>query len=205
MGVPRTIGSVTITSGTPTPVLTGPVTAAVSFSITNNIATIVMGSLPTTGYNGPNRYIAVGTNFDIHGGNAGSSPQGAGGQQVTLWGFTTATYFNGRTVTVLDNDPTAFSFRFYFTHANVASTADAGNTAPIPVQAFRSVRLECALTNGTDYVYVGDLNVSSTRYIAALSLSGQSAWELEGENIRADRIFVDGTANTDKILVSTIY
>lgn len=204
MGMIRPLGAVTVTTGTPTPIFTGTVIAAVSFSITNNIATIVMGSLPTTGYNGPNGYPGS-TPFDIHGGNAGSSPQGSGGQQVTLWGFATATYFNGKTVTVLDCNPTNNSFRFYFTNANVGSTADTGNTAAVPVQRYRAVRLECGLGNGTDTVYVGDGTVTSSKYMAALSLAQQFAIEIAGDNIPADRIFIDGTASTDKVQVTLIY
>jgi hypothetical protein len=213
MGVPRTVGVVAApaTAGWRTPVVSGTVTAAVTFSITNNIATIVLGAgnLPLDGYNGPNGYPATnattGSVLDIHGGNAGSSPQGSGGQQVTLWGFTTATYFNGVTATILDCNPTNGSFRFYFTHANVGSTSDAGNTAPALKRQFRSVRLECSLTNSTNIVYVGDLNVSSTQYIAALSLTGQSAWEIQGENIRGDRIFIFGSsASNCGVQVSTI-
>lgn len=211
MGVPRTIGTIGSTNGAIVPVLTGPVVAAVSFSITNGIATIVLGSanLPTVGYNGPNGYPpSNNSKFDIYGGINGNSSGGpAGGQQVTLWGFTTATYFNGTTVTVLDNDPVTGSFRFRFNHANVGSTNDAGNTAPSPVQRYRSVRIECAQGLGTDLVYVGDLNVSSTRYIAALSLAGQLAVEVTGDNIDASRIFIKGSngAATDSVVVSVIY
>jgi len=203
MGTFRAIGSVEATSGTPTPIHTGTVIAAVSFSILNNIATIVLGAanLPTTGYNGPNGYptqnATTSSEFDIHGGNSGSSPQGGGGQQVTLWGFATATYFNGKTITVLDCNPTNGSFRFYFTHANVSSTADTGNTAAAPVQSYRSVRLECGQSNGSSIVYVGDGNVSSTKYVAALTLTGQSSYVISGDNIRADRIFIDGSASSN--------
>lgn len=211
MGVPRTIGTISSVNGALTPVFTGPVTAAVSFTITNNIATIFLGAgnLPTVGYNGPNGYPpSNNSKFDIYGGINGQSSGGpAGGQQVTLWGFTTATYFNGKTVTVLDNDPTTGAFRFYFTHANVANTGDTGNTAPIPVQRYRAVRIECAQNLGTDLVYVGDLNVSATRYIAALSLAAQLSIEIAGENIPADRIWIKGSngAGTDSVVASVIY
>jgi len=207
MGTIRTIGAVTITAGTPTPVYTGTVIPAVSFSITNNIATIVLGAaaLPKTGYNGangcPTSNGTTNAKFDIVGGTGAVG----GGQQVTLWGFTTATYFNGKTVTVLDNNPTNGSFRFAFTHANVSSTNDAGNTAAAPVEQYRAVRLEAGQGNGTDLVYVGDLNVSSSRYAEALSLTGQIATVITSDNIRADRIFVDGTESTDTVQVSLIY
>jgi hypothetical protein len=163
---------------------------------------------PTNGYNGPNGYpSANGTTdskFDIQG-----KWPAANGQQVTLWAFSTATYFNGKVVTVLDNNPGinggAGSFRFYFNHANVASTADAGNTAPSPFQRYRAVRLECGQGNGTDIVYVGDLNVSSTRYVAALTLTGQLSVEIAGDNIPVDRVMIDGTSSADKVQVSLIY
>lgn len=213
MGVPRTIGAVAVTAGTPTPVYTGTVIAAVSFSILKGIATIVLGAgnLTSNGYNGPNGFPeqngTTGSKFDIYGGINGSRGGGpAGGQQVTLWGFTTATYFNGKVVSVIDCDPVAGSFRFYFNHADVASAADAGKTAASPFQHYRAVRLECGQGNGTDFVYVGDLNVSSTRYVAALSLAGQLSVEIASENIPADRIFIDGTTSTtDTVQVSLIY
>jgi hypothetical protein len=78
MGAIRTIGKVTApsTANWRTPVFTGTVTAAQSFSITNGIAKIVLGAgnLPATGYEGPQ--LSLGTT--------------AGGKQITLWGFTTA-------------------------------------------------------------------------------------------------------------------
>lgn len=204
MGMVRTLGAVTVTPGTPTPIYTGTIIAAVSFSISKGIATIVLGAanLPKNGYNGPNGYPeqngTTGSAFDIHGPNSGN------GQQVTLWGFTTATYFNGKTVTVLDNNPANGSFRFAFTHADVGSTSDAGNTAAIPVQRYRAVRLECGQGNGSDKVYVGDLNVSSSRYMAAISLANQLSIEIAGDNIPADRIFIDGDG-ADTVQVALIY
>ena len=212
MGTPRTLGAVTVAPGKPTPVFTGAVIAAASFSITNGIARIVLGTaLPKTGYNGPNGYpeqnATSGSSFDIHSGVNGSptNANAAGGQQVTLWGFTTATYFNGKVVSVIDCDPSNGSFRFYFAHDDVNSTADTGKTAACPFQHYRAVRLECSQSNSTDFVYVGDLNVSSTQYVAALSLAGQLSIEVAGDNIPADRIFIDGTNNGDKVQVSLIY
>ena len=218
MSAIRTLGSVAVVSGTPTPIYTGPVVSAVSFSIKNNIATIVLGSanLPKSGYNGPNGYpaqnAATGSKFDNVGGVYGQSASssynggnGASGQQVTLWGFTTATYFNGKTVTVLDNNPADGSFRFYFTHADVGSTNDAGKTAAAPAQTYRAVRLEVGQGNGTDWVYVGDGNVSSSQYMAALSLTGQPSIVIAGDNIPANRIFIDGTTSaTDTVQVTLL-
>lgn len=219
MSAIRTLGAVTVTAGTPTPVYTGTVIAAASFSIKNGIATIKLGSgaLPHNGYNGPNGYptsnATTGSKFDIYGGvsgqnNAGGANRGgnaAGGQQVTLWGFSTATYFNGVQITVLDCDPSQDSFRFYFNHADVASTNDAGNTAAAPVQHYRAVRIEVGQGNGTDFVYVGDLKVSASRYMAALSLTGQSSIVIAGDNIPVERIFIDGTTNGNTVQATLIY
>lgn len=212
MGVPRTIGLVAApaTAGWRTPVYSGPVLVAVSFSILNGIATIKLGSgaLPKNGYCGPNGYPTVnattGSKFDIHGGVA---PGISGmGNQVTLWGWTTATYFNGCTITVLDCDPQQDTFRFYFNHANVNSTADTGNTASAPSEHYRAVRLEVSQSNSTNVVYVGDLNVSATQYMAALTLAGQMAIVIESCNIPADRIFIFGSSATDcGVQVSLIY
>jgi hypothetical protein len=192
----RVLTAVALTSGTPTPVVTGAVTAAVSFSITNNVATIVMGSLPTAGYN-------PGSQFNGFSGQAGN----VGGDQVTLWGFTTATYFNGCTVTVIANNPALFSFSFNFSHANVGSTADAGSTAISPREGgYRSVRLEVdQTTGGSNKVYVGDLNVSSSRYAECLTLAGQIAVTISSGTIPAERIFCDTSSTGTKVQVSLMY
>ena len=143
----------------------------------------------------------TGSKFDIQG-----NWPAPNGQQVTLWGFTTATYFNAKVVSVLDCDPVAGAFRFYFAHADVTSTADTtGRAAASPFQHYRVVRLECSQSLGTDIIYVGDLNVSSTRYFAALSLAGQFSIEVAGENIPADRIWITGTGPTDSVQVSLLY
>ena len=198
MGVPRTLGAVVANSTYAVPVYTGPEVDAVSFFITNGVATINLGAgnLPAVGYNGPNNPIQ------------GNWPA-PNGQQVTLWGFTTATYFNGKNISVISNDPKTGSFSFYFNHADVGSygspTSDAGKTAPIPVQQYRAVRIEVELDISTDIVYVGDGNVSSTRYVAALSLANQLSVEIAGENIRAERIFIKSSGATDDVQVSLIY
>jgi hypothetical protein len=69
------------------------------------------------------------------------------------------------------------------------------------------VRLECSQLLGTDYIYVGDLNVSTTRYFACLSLAAQLAIEIASENIPADRIFIttNGVSANDSVQVSLIY
>jgi hypothetical protein len=233
MGAIRTLGLAKAIKNTPTPAVLaaayytssnlatpGVVVAAVSFSITNNIATVVLGAgnLPTNGYNGPNGYIAPPTAVPAsatQGFNIVPVPpvniQGnfpaPNGQKVVLWGFTTATYFNGKVVSVIDNNPVTGAFRFYIKNANVASTNDAGNTAPCPFQHYRAIRLECSQSLGADIIYVGDANVSSTQYMAALSLAGQLSIEIASENIPPEGVFIDtsGTASTDQVLVTVIY
>lgn len=238
MGQIRTLGSVSAVSSAnqPTPVVLaaayytntalatpGVVISSSTFSISKNIATIFLSTtLPTNGYNGANGFIPVptaspasttqefnargGQPFDIHGGVAPGIS--GGGQQVTLWGFTTATYFNGKRISVIDNNPALNSFRFYFTHADVSATGDTGNTAPSPAQRYRAIRLECNQSLGTDIIYVGDLNVSSTQYMAALSLAGQLSIEIAGENIPPEGVFIAtngaSTAN-DAVMVTCIY
>ena len=186
MATPQTIAAVAATAGTPTPIFTGPVTAAVSFSIANGLATIVLDAdaLPEIGYN-------------LH-------------QQVTLWGFTTATYFNGTTITITANNPPKVSFSFPTTHDDVASTDDAGNTAPKPFQSFHGVRIGADLGNTTKIIYVGDGNVSDSQYTAALTLAGQTdIWfggpENTGQNIDAHRIFIDTDETGSKAQVTLLY
>jgi hypothetical protein len=229
MGMIRTLGATTVVSGTPTPAVLaaafytnsglavpGVVIAAVSFVIKNKIATITLGSLPTIGYNGPNGYIPIAvpsaasatqsqnivSNLPV---NIQGNFPAPNGQQVVLWGFSTATYFNGKKVSVIGNDPSTKSFSFYFNHADVSVTSDTGNTAPIPAERYRAIRLEAGQGNGTDLVYVGDLNVSYTQYMAALSLTGQLSIEIASENIPPEGLFIDGTSGSDTVQVSVIY
>ena len=223
MGAIRSLGLVTAIKSTPTPAVLaaayytssnlatpGVVIAAVSFSVSKGIATVVLNTttFPKTGYCGPNGFptsnLTTGSKFDIYG---GISAVPAGGQLVTLWGFSTATYFNGKRVTVIDCNPAAKSFRFYFNHADVSSTADAGNTAPSPQQHYRAIRLECSQALGTDLIYVGDSNVSSTQYMTVLSLAGEPSIEIVGENIPPESLWIDtnGTSGNDQCLVSLIY
>ena len=235
MGQIRCLGSCSAvsTSNQPTPAVLaaayytstalatpGVVIASSTFSISKNIATIFLGTtLPTNGFNGPNGFIPTPTftpasatqEFNAQTGqpcNIQGKFPAPGGQQVTLWGFTTATYFNGKRISVLDNNPSTNSFRFYFTHADVAATGDAGNAAPSPAQHYRAIRLECSQSLGTDLIYVGDLNVSSTQYMACLSLAGQLSIEVASENIPPEGIFIatngSSTAN-DAVQVTLIY
>lgn len=190
----HTVGSVTLTAGTPTPIYTGAannVLTAASFSIVAGggvsyngnaalIAKIVLSStLPTTGY----------------------EP----GKQVSLYGFTTATYFNGLKVTVVSNNVIENSFTFSTTHAAVGSTSDAGSVFAQPVERFRVARVECAQTNSTNLVYVGDQFVSSTRYAAALLLTGQISYVDSGDNIDASTIWLDTNTTGSKVEVTLVY
>ena len=162
MGNIRTLGacSASSASNNPTPVVLGAayytstalatpgvVIASSTFSISKGIATIFLGTtLPKNGYNGPAGYTPVPSVTPASATQAFNALAGQpvniqgvfpapNGQQVTLWGFTTATYFNGKRISVLDNNPSTNSFRFYFTHADVAATGDAGETAPSPFPA----------------------------------------------------------------------
>ena len=207
MGAIRTLGLATASPGTPTPAVLaaayytsanlavpGVVKTAATFSITNNIATVTFSTaLPTNGFNGPNQSIQ------------GNFPA-PNGQKVVLWGFTTATYFNGKVVNVIAN-PNPKSFSFYITNANVASTADTGNAAPAPAEHYRAIRLECSQALSTDLIYVGDSNVSSTQYMACLSLAGQLSIEIASDNIPPEGIWIDtnGAGTIDKVMVTLIY
>jgi len=183
MGMLRPIGAVAATAGTPTPVYTGAsanLLTAASFSILKGIATIVVAnsydSNPWTPY--------------------------SVGSLVGLYGFTTATYFNGVPVRVLD--ATTAKFRFYFNHADVNSTSDAGKCFIMP-PTYRTVRLEIQANAGSGIVYVGDGMVSATKYITALSLAGSKWFELDGDAIPAGRVHIDTDTSTTSVQVSVTY
>ena len=219
MGAIRTLGLATAVAGQPTPVVLaaayytssnlvtpGVVIQASSYVIKNGVATVVLAStLPTNGYNGPNGYPVqnktTGSKLDIQG--VYPSPNG---QQVTLWGFTNATVFNGKRVSVIANNPKTNSFSFYIDSGDDSNT-DTGNTAPSPFQHYRVIRLECSQSLGSDLIYVGDLNVSSSQYMACLSLTGQLAIEIASENIPPEGIFIDtnGSSETDQVMVTVVY
>ena len=200
MGVPRTVVAITVGSNPPTPVYTGTPVASASAYITNGTATIILGAaLPATGFSGPNQFIQ------------GVFPA-PNGQQVTLYGFgsTFGPLFNGKQVTVISNNPALQSFSFYYNHANIGSagtpTADtAGFAAPAPTEHYRAVRIECSQALSTDTIYVGDGFVSSTRYVAALSLAGQLSVEIASDNIPAERVWITGTGSTDGVQISLIH
>lgn len=183
MGLLRPVGQVAATAGTPTPVFTGPssnLLTASTFSITRGIATVVVDnsydSNPWTPY--------------------------SVGSLVGLYGFTTATYFNGVPVRVLDATP--HQFRFYFAHANVNSTSDAGKCFVMP-QTYRTVRLVIAEDAGSGKIYVGDGTVSATNYDEVLSLTGKTFFELDGDAIPAGRVHIDTDTSTTKVQVSLAY
>ena len=201
MGVPRTLGATLAVKGTPTPAVLAaagytPAPIAVSaYTIVNGIATLTLASLPSNGFNGPNQAIA------------GYPANPAGGQQVTLWGFTNGTVFNGKKVTIVRNDPTAKTIEFYFNSTNDSNTESGAFAAPSPFQHYRAVRLECGQGLSSDVIYVGDLNVSSSRYMALLSLAGQLAIEIASENIPPEGIMIDtsGSGSGDTVQVSLVY
>jgi hypothetical protein len=218
MGVPRTLPAVTVPSASsPVPAVSGTPLTPASVTFKSGICTITMGTsanaMPTNGYNGPNGFPssnAVGAQFDIHGSDAGSGGP-AGGQQVTLWNFSTtyAAQLNGKVVSVIAN-PSTNSFSFYFAFTGTTGFTEAnttGQTAACPFEHYRTVRIEVDQANGTDIVYVGDLNVSSSQYVAALSLQGQLAAEISSENVPGDRIWMVATNSsaTDKVHTSLIY
>jgi hypothetical protein len=224
MGVPRTLGATTVVPGAPVPAVlaaagySGVVLSIATLSImTGGYATITLSTaseagskFPTNGFNGPNGYPTqngtTGSEFDIQG-----KWPAANGQQITMWGFTGAgTALNGKVVSVVNCNPSANagagSFSFYFGTTHLVAASDTGLVAPSPWQHYRAIRLECSQSMGSsDFIYVGDLNVSSTRYVAALSLAGQLSVEVAGENIPADRVFIDGTTSADSCQVSLIY
>lgn len=175
MGMMRPVGQATATASTPTPVFTGPsanLLTATSFSILKGIATIVLS----------NTYIAN----DI----------------VGLYGFSTATYFNGVPVTVLDSSAT--QFRFYFNHADVASTSDAGSCFIQP-QTYRAVKVEIAEDASTSKIYVGDGGVTTTKYFEVLSLTNKPFIELDGDSIPAGRVHITTDNTGTKAQISLIY
>ncbi len=183
MGLLRPVGSVAATAGTPTPVYIGPsanLLTATSFSILKGIATIVVA----------NKYDSnPWTPYSV-------------GSLVGLYGYTTATYFNGVPVRVLD--ATAAKFRFYFNHADVANTSDAGFCFIMP-PSYRTVRLEIQANAGAGIIYVGDGMVSATNYITALSLTGRPWFELDGDAIPAGRVHIDTDTSTTAVQTSVTY
>lgn len=190
----RVLAGVSLTAGTPTPIYTGTKVVAASYSIQNGIATIVLGSaLPANGYNPPS-----------YGSPNGGPP--AGGQKVMLWGFTSGNglQFNGRTVDVISNNPALNSFSFNWGAANVGSTSDAGNTAPIPVEQYRSARIEVD-QSATGKIFVGDQAVSATQYAECLTLTGQIAVTIASGSIPADRIWLDTSVTGTVARVSLMY
>jgi hypothetical protein len=89
---------------------------------------------------------------------------------------------------------------------DVNSTNDAGNTASAPSGHYRAVRLEADSGNSTNVVYVGDLKVTATQYMTALTLAGQSSIVIAGDNIPADRIMIFGSSATNcAVQISLIY
>lgn len=193
MSVVRTLPTVTVaTAGVRVPVYSGPASAlltATSFYILNGVAYINVANTFTPSYT------AAGVLVD-------STPS-----QINMFGFTTATYFNGVVAQLLGANPSQLWFAF--NHANVGSaaapTSDAGSIFPTPRDQFQAVRIEVDKTAASGKIFVGDLNVSSTQYAAALSLTTQIAYVQSGNKVDAHRIFVDTDTNGTKVQVSVTY
>ena len=197
MGMIRTFGAVTAISTAIRPVVmaaagfagTGHKFAVTAYAFAAGIGTLTVTSMPTDGAGfqpGPNA---------LQG-----SPTRQGGQQVVLWGFGTATWLNGKTVTVIANNPALNQFSFYFSgqdgNSGTLTTAYAAPRSLNPgLNGVRAVRIECGQGLSTDLLYVGDLNLSSTQYMACLSLAGQLVVEIVGENIPSDEIFILSSAS----------
>lgn len=90
------------------------------------------------------------------------------------------------------------------TREPLMATAQNGVTPQSPADRYRVVRVEVDQSAGSGKVYVGDLNVSSTRYFACLSLTTQIAVEFAGEGIDPSRIFVDTDTNGTKVQVGLV-
>lgn len=165
--------------------------AVTAYSFANGIGTLtISGTFPQNGFQ-------PGSN------NLQGSPTRQGGQQVVLWGFADSVHseaLNGKTVTVIANNPALGIFSFYFAgqdgYSGSESAALAAPRSLNPgLNGVRAVRIECGQGLSTDILYVGDLNLSSTQYLAALSLAGQLVVEIAGENIPADQIFILSSAS----------
>ena|ERR1700751_2001855 len=128
----------------------------------------------------------------------------AAGAKVTFWNIGTNTWLSKVTASVSNVNSTT-QIEFPTTHANVASGADTGSAIVSPPNRYRVVRIEIDQSAGTNKLYVGDFNVSSTQYAATLTLAGQIAFELAGEGIDPTLIFVDASASSTKYQMSLVY
>jgi hypothetical protein len=187
MSVVRTLPSVTVaTAGNRVPVYTGPAALLLtntSYYILNGIAV----------FNVANTFTPNGVDNTV--------------QQINLYGFTTGTYFNGVPANVIWATPTQFAI--YFNNANVGSAAapqaDAGKIFPTPRDMFQSVRIEIDKGAASATLFVGDVNVSATRYAAHLSLTGQIAYVQSGNKVDAHRIYLDTDTNSTVAQISATY
>jgi hypothetical protein len=118
------------------------------------------------------------------------------GQQVGFWGVATATFLNN--VRVVVQSVTSTQFTAVFVRANYNSASDSGTAFTSPIERFRIVRIEVDQSAGAGKIFVGDLNVSSTQYVACLTLTGQIAFEFTGEDIDPSTMFVDTSVNGTK-------
>ena len=206
MGLVLTQGAVTAQSSYIVPVVMaaagykGTNYSVTAYSLVKGIMTLtISGTWPT------------GNGFEPGNNAIQGSPTRQGGQKVVLWGFANANYLNGVTVTVIANNPTLKQFSFYFNHAddsNTESTAKRRHRLLNPgLNGVRAVRIECGQGLSTDLLYVGDFKLTTTQYMACLSLAGQLVVEVVGENIPADQIFILSSASNsgDTAQITLIY
>lgn len=125
------------------------------------------------------------------------------GQQIGFFGVGTNTFLNGAIVTVT-RVVSATSFEAIYGHANVALAGDTGTAFAQLSQRYRVVRFEIDQSAAGAKIFIGDFNVSSTQYVACISLSGQLAYEFSGEAIDPSRIFLDTSASGTKAQLSTV-
>jgi len=187
MSQPRTLYPVAATAGSRTPVYTGKVWYAVAYEIVRGLCTIFLA--PPT----------ISAEFEAFPDNGMNKSQ-----QVTLWGYTFATFLNGVTATIWQNNPAQLSISFPVTEADAPLTGDSGYVAIAPTATYRTVRIQADKGNTTHSIYVGDLNVSASRYTAVLTLTGQVAVEFAGDNIPAERIFIDTDSTGAEVQVTLL-
>lgn len=133
----------------------------------------------------------------------------AGTGKVTFWGVGTNTWLNQLTVSTTAV-PSTTVIQFFTNEAsgNITNGSDTGSAVVSPVERYRALRIEVDQSAGSAIVYVGDqfLNIGSSpkRYSAALSLTGQIAFEISGEGIDPCLTWVDASANSTYAQVSLI-
>jgi len=179
----RTLPELTLLE-TPTPVYTGAEYTVFAYEVVAGLCTIFLAT-------GAELSPPANISFPQNGMNPG--------QQVTLWGFTSATFLNGVTATITQNVPELLAISFPVTAAPVGLTDDAGNVAIAPASTYKQVTITAG-ANSSDSVYVGDGNVSSSRY--TYKLAAGAGCVIDGQNTPAQRIFAVGSGVNDVVQVT---